>query len=279
MAGDLFYPEALKLHAREVLDWENLILKNVYGQEEISFDGFMGYLKKYGDALKPYICDTSALLSEAAEKEKNIMFEAQLGALRDLDMGIYPYTTSSNTLAAYAPIGAGVPGLKIDKVVGIVKAYSSCVGEGPFVSEWFGAEGDALREAGAEYGAKTGRARRVGAFDAVATRYGIKMQGATSIALTKLDILSYMDSIPVCTQYSIYGKLTEDFPYPAALEKAEPVCENLPGWKCDISSVRRWEDLPENARRYVEYVEKAVGCRVEYISVGARREEYIHREI
>jgi len=279
MAGDLFYPEALELHAREVLDWENLILKNVYGQEEISFDVFMGYLKKYGEALKPYICDTSALLSEAAEKGKNIMFEAQLGALRDLDMGIYPYTTSSNTLAAYAPIGAGVPGLKVDKVVGIVKAYSSCVGEGPFVSEWLGANGDALREAGAEYGAKTGRARRVGAFDAVATRYGIKMQGATSIALTKLDILSYMHSIPVCTRYSIDGKLTDDFPYPAALENAKPVYESLPGWRCDISAARTWEDLPENARRYVEYIEKSVGCRVEYISVGARREEYIHKEI
>lgn len=277
MAGDLFYPEALELHAREVLDWENLILKNVYGQEEIDFDGFMGYLKKYGDPLKPYICDTSALLSEAAEKGKNIMFEAQLGALRDLDMGIYPFTTSSNTLAAYAPIGAGVPWMSIDKVLGIVKAYSTCVGEGPFVTEWTGEEAEKLREAGAEYGAKTGRARRVGAFDAVATRYGVRMQGATSVAVTKLDVLSYMDKIPVCTKYVIEGKETDNFPFPDALDKAQPVIVELPGWKCDISNARMWDDLPKEAKDYVQFIEDSIGCRVEYISVGPKREEYIHR--
>ena len=277
MMGELFYPERLKEHAKELLVWKNLILTGVYGSEAEDYGRLMEHLTTYGDRLKPYICDTGALLSKAEEEGKNIMFEAQLGALKDLDMGIYPYTTSSNTLASYAPIGAGVPAMKIDKVVGIVKAYSSAVGEGPFVSEWTGENGDKLREAGAEYGAKTGRARRVGAFDVVATRYGVKMQGADSIALTKLDVLGYMPSIPVCVQYNVGGELTDDFPFPDSLYSASPVYVSLPGWKCDISSARRWEDLPEEAKNYVLFIEEKIGCKIEYISVGARREEYIHR--
>ena len=208
---------------------------------------------------------------------KNMLFEAQLGSLRDLDFGICPYTTSSNTIAAYAPIGAGVPAAKIDKVIGVVKAYSTCVGEGPFTCEWFGEEAEKLREAGFEYGAKTGRPRRVGPIDIVATRYGIEVQGATSIALTKLDVLSYMDKIPVCARYEVNGQKTDEFPFPALLPQAKPVMIELPGWKCDISGARKWEDLPENARNYVEYIEKNIGCRIGYVSVGPERDSIIYR--
>ena len=189
------------------------------------------------------------------EADKKILFEAQLGALRDLDYGIYPYTTSSNTLAAYAPIGSGLPSARIDEVIGVVKAYSTCVGEGPFVCEMFGEEAEKLREAGGEYGAKTGRPRRVGPIDLVATRYGVKVQAATQIALTKLDVLSYMDRIPVCARYRINGKETDRFPFPTELDKAEPVITWMDGWKCDISGVRHWEDLPREARDYVTCIE------------------------
>ena len=204
-----------------------------------------------------------------------MLFEAQLGALRDLDYGIYPYTTSSNTLAAYAPIGAGLPSLKTEEVIGVVKAYSTCVGEGPFVCEMFGEEAEKLREAGNEYGAKTGRPRRVGPIDLVATRYGVEMQGATKIALTKLDVLSGMAEIPVCVRYRVQGEETEEFPFPTDLNSAEPVIVKVPGWQQDISGVRRWEDLPEAARNYVSMIEKAIGCPITYISVGAERDRMI----
>ncbi len=279
MAGELFYPERLASHARDLLEWKNLILEKVYNAEGSKYDELMEYLEYYGKLLRPYVCDTGKLLENAEKEGKNILFEAQLGALRDLDMGIYPFTTSSNTLAAYAPIGAGVPSMKIDKVLGIVKAYSTCVGEGPFVSEWTGEEAEKLREAGAEYGAKTGRARRVGAFDLPATKYGIRMQGATDIALTKLDVLSYMEKIPVCIKYEIDGNETDEFPFPDALEYAKPVCITLPGWQCDISAARKWEDLPKEAKNYVEFIEDNIACPIEYISVGAKREEYIHRSM
>jgi len=183
-----------------------------------------------------------------------------------------PYTTSSNAIAAYAPVGSGLPTAKLDEVVGVVKAYSSCVGEGPFTCEWFGDEAAKLREAGAEFGAKTGRPRRVGPIDLVATRYGVEMQGATSIALTKLDVLSYMDKIPLCAHYEIDGVQTDDFPFPVLLDRAKPVMEYMPGWQCDISGARRWEDLPEAARSYVEYVEKAIGCPIA-MSPSARKEK------
>ena len=203
MAGELFYPEHLKNHLKDLLEWKNLIIQNVYGDKGYTLDEMMEWIKEYGEKLKPFICNTSAFLKAACDAGKSILFEAQLGALRDLDFGIYPYTTSSNAVSAFAPVGAGVPGAKIDKVVGVVKAYSTCVGEGPFVCEWEGEEAQQLRDEGSEYGAKTGRPRRVGPIDIVATRYGVTMQNATDIALTKLDILSYMDRIPVCAHYKI----------------------------------------------------------------------------
>ena len=206
------------------------------------------------------------------------MFEAQLGALRDIDFGIYPYTSASSTIAAYAPIGSGVPGLKLDKSIGIMKAYSTCVGEGPFTAEMFGEEAEELRRAGGEYGAATGRPRRVGGFDVVASRYGCKIQGADEIALTKLDILSYLKKIPVVTAYEIDGKRTESFPCGTALVKAKPVIEYVDGWECDISGCRKMEELPENAVKYINYIEKAVNCKIKYVSVGASREQYIVRD-
>ena len=205
------------------------------------------------------------------------MFEAQLGALRDIDMGIYPYTSSSNSLAAYAPIGAGIPGERLDEVIGIMKAYSTCVGEGPFTCELFEEEADRLREAGGEYGAATGRPRRVGGFDVVASRYGTLMQGATEIALTKLDVLSYLDKIPVCTQYEVGGALIDNFPNGSMLAEAKPHYEYVEGWHCDISGCRSFDELPKAARAYVEMIEKAVGCPIKYVSVGADRDEYIER--
>ena len=237
----------------------------------------MNLLYTYGDPLKPFICNTTKYLSDAVSAEKQILFEAQLGALRDIDMGIYPYTSSSNSLAAYAPIGAGIPGEKLDEVIGIMKAYSTCVGEGPFTCELFGEDGEALRKAGNEYGAATGRPRRVGGFDAVASRYGVMVQGADKIALTKLDVLSYLDKIPVCVAYEADGKRINDFPSGDLLYKAKPVYEYLDGWKQDISHCRRYTELPENARKYIEYIEQQIGCTVNYISVGAEREQIIIR--
>ena len=216
-------------------------------------------------------------LKEAEKQGKSVLFEAQLGSLRDLDYGIYPYTPSSNTTAAFASIGSGYPALRPDTVIGVVKAYSTCVGEGPFVCEWFGQEAETLRKAGGEYGAKTGRPRRVGPIDIVATRYGVLCQNATSIALTKLDVLSYMDRIPICAHYELDGKITDEFPFPAALGSCRPVVEYMDGWKQDISGARSWDELPENARRYVEYIEASIGCRIKYVSVGPERDAYIMR--
>ena len=277
LAGELYYPERLENHLRELLEWKNLILSGVYGAKAYTMEKMMEWLLMYGEKLREYICDTSDYLQTAQAEGKRILFEAQLGALRDLDYGIYPYTTSSNTIAAYAPVGAGLPGARLDEVIGVVKAYSTCVGEGPFVCEWFGAQADALREAGGEYGAKTGRPRRVGPMDLVATRYGVQTQGATKLALTKLDVLSDMEQIPVCTKYELNGEVTDRFPFPAALPDAKPVVEYLEGWKCDISKIRTWEKLPSAARAYVRYIEEQVGCPIEYISVGPEREAYIKR--
>ena len=276
-AGELFFPEHLTRHLADLLEWKNLTLTRVYGAKPYTMAQLCDYLRTYGEQLKPFICDTGSWLRKAAQDGKSILFEAQLGALRDLDYGIYPYTTSSNAVAAYATVGSGLPAAKLDEVVGVVKAYSTCVGEGPFVCEWSGPEADRLREAGSEYGAKTGRPRRVGPFDAVATRYGVEIQGATVIALTKLDVLSYMDKIPVCTKYVVNGAETDAFPFPALLEAAKPVTEYLDGWKCDISGVRTWDKLPPQAQAYVAYVEKAIGCHIGYISVGPERDAYITR--
>ena len=277
LAGELRYPSELRSRLADLLEWKNLTLTRVYGAEPYTMERLDAWLRDYGEKLLPFLCDAGALLSEAQAAGRNILFEAQLGALRDLDYGIYPYTTSSNALAAYAPIGAGLPSLKLTEIIGVVKAYSTCVGEGAFVSEMSGAEADKLREAGAEYGAKTGRARRVGAMDLVATRYGVEVQGATKLALTKLDVLSYMEKIPVCVKYRIGGKETDRFPFPAELGNAEPVIEYREGWGCDISGARRWEELPEAARRYVTMIEEAAGCPITWISVGPERDSIILR--
>lgn len=277
LAGELFYPEHLRQHIADIMEWKNLILHNVYGAEPYTLERIMGWIEEYGNRIKPYICDTGAFLKNAEKEGKKILFEAQLGSLRDLDYGIHPYTTSSNTLAAYAPVGSGLPSAKIDRIVGVVKAYSSCVGEGPFTCEWFGDKAEELRRAGGEYGAKTGRPRRVGPLDIVATRYGVELQGATEIALTKLDVLNYMEKIPVCTKYIVNGKETDRFPFPVLLNGAEPVIEYMDGWHCDITGIRRFEDLPKEARDYVLYVEQAIGCPITYVSIGAERDEYIRR--
>lgn len=275
LAGELRYPEKLKEHLADLLEWKNLTLTRVYGAEPYTMEQMLAWVDQYGEKIKPFLTDTSAYLRKASAEGKNILFEAQLGALRDLDFGIYPYTTSSNAIAAYAPVGSGLTTAHIDEVIGVVKAYSTCVGEGPFTCEWFGAEADALREAGGEYGAKTGRPRRVGPIDIVATRYGVAMQGATQIALTKLDVLSYMDKIPVCTRYLVDGVETDEFPFPTLLAEAKPVIEYLDGWGCDVSGVRRWEDLPEQARAYINYIEERIGCPIRYISVGPQRDSLI----
>ena len=278
LAGELFYPEKLKARFADLMEWKNLTLTNVYGSEAYTMEKFEIWMTEYCEKIRPYICDTGAFLRRAQKDGKQILFEAQLGSLRDLDYGIYPYTTSSNTIAAYAPIGSGLPSVKITDVIGVVKAYSSCVGEGPFVCEMFGKEAENLREAGFEYGAKTGRPRRVGPIDIVATRYGVEVQAATEIALTKLDVLSYMDKIPVCTHYEFDGELTDEFPFPSDLAEAKPVIEYMDGWKCDISFARKWEELPVQARDYVSYIEKQIGCPITYVSVGPERDSIIIRK-
>ena len=277
LAGELLHPEHLKEHLKDLLEWKNLTITGVYGEAPIALDDLYAWFDDYCEKIKPFICNTGLFLRDAQNGGKKILFEAQLGALRDLDYGIYPYTTSSNAIAAYAPVGSGLPSARIDDVIGVVKAYSTCVGEGPFVCEMFGEEAEALRTAGAEYGAKTGRPRRVGPIDLVATRYGVQVQAATNIALTKLDVLSYMEKIPVCTRYVVDGVETDEFPFPTALQNARPVVEYLDGWQCDISGVRRWEELPAAAQRYVTYVEQQIGCRIGYVSVGPERDSIIIR--
>ncbi len=273
--GELADRDALKARLADILEWKNLFVVNGYHHDPIDLDEMMAWIDTYAMPFKEYVCDTTDYLSEAIEDNKSLLFEAQLGALRDIDFGIYPYTSSSSTIAAYAPIGAGIPAKRLDSVVGIMKAYSSCVGEGPFVCELFGEEGDRLREAGAEYGAATGRPRRVGGFDVVASRYGVQMQGATELALTKLDVLSGWEKIPVCTGYEVDGKVIHTFPVETVLERCKPVYEYVEGFSGDISGCRKFEDLPEAARNYVRYLENAVGCRIGWVSVGAGREEYI----
>ena len=277
LAGELLYPEHLREHLQDLMEWKNLTLTRVYGAKPVTMEDLEVWIDVFCSKIKPFICDTGAFLRKAQAEGKQILFEAQLGALRDLDYGIYPYTTSSNAIAAYAPVGSGLPSAKIDEVIGVVKAYSTCVGEGPFVCEMFGEEAEELRKAGFEYGAKTGRPRRVGPIDIVATRYGIHVQAATNVALTKLDVLSYLDKIPVCTHYTIDGQLTDEFPFPSLLKDAKPVMEYMDGWKCDISGVRNWEDLPEAARRYVEFIEQNIDCHIGYVSVGPERDSIIIR--
>lgn len=272
-AADLLHLDSIAEKVKDIVEWKNITVTG-YGHAPVSADEMMAWLRKYGEIVAPYVTDVSEYLSEAVEKGKNIMFEAQLGALRDIDFGIYPYTSSSSTIASYAPIGAGIPGVKLDNVVGIMKAYSTCVGEGPFTAEMFGDEAEALRKAGGEYGAATGRPRRVGPFDVPASRYGVKVQGADAIALTKLDVLSYLDKIPVCVAYDVDGVKTTVFPTGEKLNRAKPVIEYVDGFG-DVSKCRNKSELPENAKKYIEYLENAVGCHIRYVSVGAGRDEYI----
>ncbi len=275
--GDLKHPETLEKHLHRLIDWKNDIIVKGYGQQPISYDEVLQWIHTYGDPLIPYLCDAGELLERAQAAGKSIMFEAQLGALRDINYGIYPFTSSSSPLAANAPVGCGLPSLKVDEVIGVTKAYSTCVGEGPFVGELDGQAAHDLREAGAEYGAATGRPRRVAWMDIVATRYGTKLQGATALALTKMDVLSYLDEIPVCVAYRLRGETIDRFPYTPDLYDCEPVYETLPGWKCDISGARRFEDLPKAAQDYVKFIEARVGCPIAHVSVGAERDALILR--
>ena len=274
--GDLLHMDTLKKRLADVLEWKNLTVEGGYKNAPVQVDEMFAWLEKYGTFFASFVCNTTEYLSDAMNDGKSIIFEAQLGALRDIDFGIYPYTSASTTLAAYAPIGAGAPFAKLDESIGIMKAYSSCVGEGPFTCEMFGEEAEALRMAGGEYGAATGRPRRVGGFDVVASRYGAKMQGCTYVALTKLDVLSYMDEIPVCTAYELNGEVIHTFPSDIdSLNAAKPVYEYMKGFKCDISGCRTKEDLPKEALEYIQYIEKVIECPVKYVSVGAERDAYI----
>ena len=273
--GELFDEKLLKERLTDIVEWENLMVAGVYGAEPVTVNAMAEHLKKYGDMIKPFVCDVSLYLDEQAKQGKKILFEAQLGALRDIDFGIYPFTSSSNSIAAYAPIGAGIPNHKLDLSIGIMKAYSTCVGEGPFTAEYFGEKAEKLRQAGGEYGAATGRPRRVGPFDVVASKYGIRMQGADEIALTKLDVLSDMDEIEVCVAYEKDGKQTTDFPFPQGLDAYKPVMKTFKGWKKDISGCRKKEELPKEALEYIDFISKATEANIKYVSVGAEREAYI----
>ena len=274
--GDLLHWDTLRERLEGIIEWKNLTVEKGYGHAPVLLDDIMDWLEKFGRCFTPYVCNTTEYLSQAMKENKSIIFEAQLGALRDIEYGIYPYTSASTTLAAYAPIGAGIPFAKLDESIGIMKAYSSCVGEGPFSCEMFGPEADALREAGGEYGAATGRPRRVGGFDVVASRYGALMQGCSYVALTKLDVLSYLEKIPVCVAYELDGKRIDYFPSDIdELNAAKPVYEYLPGFHCDVSGCRSKEDLPAAALDYIRYIEKAINCPIKYVSVGAEREACI----
>ena len=272
---DLFLsPKSLEKKLTDIIDWKNLMISGGYGKPPIDAKEMTDWLLEYGSFIMGFITDTSSFLEISERQGKKVLFEAQLGALRDIDYGIYPFTSSSSTIAAYGPIGAGVPWMKLDHVMGIVKAYSSCVGAGPFTCEMSGTEAERLREAGGEYGAATGRPRRVGGFDVVASKYGVKVQGATELTLTKLDVLSYMDKIPVCVAYDTKNGRITDFPSGELLETATPVYEYLEGFKTDISNCRSVEELPKEAFDYIKYIENAVGQPIRYVSVGPERDAY-----
>ncbi len=272
--GELLNCELLYRRLPDIVDWKNMTIK-AYGFEPVTVEEMKEYFETYGKPLAKYVTDTGSYLDKANAEGKNIMFEAQLGALRDIDYGIVPYTSSSSTIAAYAPIGAGVPNLKLTNSIGIMKAYSSCVGAGPFTCEYFDADAEKLRELGGEYGAATGRPRRVGPFDVVASRYGIRCQGADEIALTKLDVLDGYETIEICTHYELNGKIVDEFPFTDVLDYCKPVFEKVKGWNCDITGCRRKEDLPVEALDYIYLLEKLCGCKIRYVSVGAEREACI----
>ncbi|MDY2912304.1 MAG: adenylosuccinate synthase [Agathobacter sp.] len=277
--GDLLHldEENIKARLKTMLEAKNLELAGCYHQNEMSYNALLSWCQKQADLFAPYICDTGSYLSDALKRGKKVVLEAQLGAMRDIDYGIFPYTSSSSTISAYGPIGAGIPGEQLDHVVGVLKAYSTCVGAGPFVAEKAENESwkNTLREAGGEYGAATGRPRRVGPFDVVASRYGAKCQNVDKIALTKLDVLSNFEVIPVITAYKKNGVETDVFDPLEDLDSYEPVVEYLPGWEHDISNCKSWEQLPENAKAYVNYIEKQMKYQIEFISTGAERNQYL----
>lgn len=263
-----------------VCEVKNILIEHLYHKPLLKPEEIYKELMEYKRMVEPYVCDVSAYLAQALKEGKEILLEGQLGSLKDPDHGIYPMVTSSSTLAGYGAIGAGLPPYEIKKIITVVKAYSSAVGAGAFVSEIFGEEADELRRRGGdggEYGATTGRPRRMGWFDAVASRYGCRVQGTTDVAFTVLDVLGYLDEIPVCTAYEIDGEITTDFPVTAKLEKAKPVLETLPGWKCDIQGIRKYEDLPENCRKYIEFVEEKIGFPITMVSNGPGRDDIIYR--
>ena len=278
--SELFDEESLQEHVERVLESKNIILEHMYHKEPLKVEDIMSTLHEYRDMVEPYVCDTAAFIQQAIKEGKNVLLEGQLGTLKDPDFGIYPMVTSSSTLAAYGAIGAGIPPYEIKNITAVVKAYSSAVGAGEFVSELHGEEADELRRRGGdggEFGATTGRPRRVGWLDTVASRYGVRMQSATEVALTVLDVLGYLDEIPVCTAYEIDGEITKDFPVTTKLKKAKPVFTKLPGWKCYIRGLKKYEELPENCRKYIEFVEKELGVKITLVSNGPERHDIIHR--
>ena len=277
---ELFDEEILKEKVQRVCDLKNVLLEHLYHKPLLKAEELLEELHAARDMVQPYVADTSSFLQQAIREGKQILLEGQLGTMKDPDHGIYPMVTSSPTLAGYGAIGAGIAPYEIKKIITVTKAYSSAVGAGEFVSEIFGDEADELRERGGdggEYGATTGRPRRVGWYDAVASRYGCRLQGATDVALTVVDALGYLDEIPVCTAYEIDGERTEEFPTTPGLKKAKPVWEVLPGWKCDIRGIRSYDELPENCRKYVEFIEKKIGFPITMISNGPGREDIIFR--
>lgn len=278
--SELFDEERLYEKLKGIIEKKNVILEHLYQKPVIDVDGLMKTLGVYREMIAPYVADVSKVLHQAIEKNKTILLEGQLGTLKDPDHGIYPMVTSSSTLAAYGAIGAGIPPYEIEEIITVCKAYSSAVGAGAFVSEIFGDEADELRRRGGdggEYGATTGRPRRMGWFDCVASKYGCRLQGTKSVAFTVLDVLGYLNKIPVCVAYEIDGEVTTDFPVTAQLEKAKPVFEELPGWKCDIRGIREYDKLPENCRKYVEFIEEQIGYPITMISNGPGRDDIIYR--
>lgn len=279
--SELFEEEAeLKEKIERVIVQKNILLEHLYHKPLIDTDELYNTLMEYKEMIAPYVCNVSAYLDKAIKEGKNILLEGQLGTLKDPDHGIYPMVTSSSTLAAYGAIGAGIPPYEIKKVVTVCKAYSSAVGAGAFVSEIFGDEAQELRVRGGdggEFGVTTGRPRRMGWFDCVASKYGCRLQGTTDVAFTVVDVLGYLDEIPVCTGYEIDGKVTTEFPVTNQLEKAKPVLEVLPGWKCDIRGIKKYEDLPENCRKYIEFVEEHIGYPITMVSNGPGRDDIIYR--
>ena len=278
--SEIFDDELIEEKAARVCEQKNVLLEHLYHKPLLKPEDIVKELKEYREMVAPYVCDVSSYLYEAIKEGKNILLEGQLGTLKDPEHGVYPMVTSSSTLAAYGAIGAGIPPYEIKQVITVCKAYSSAVGAGEFVSEIFGEEADELRRRGGdggEFGATTGRPRRMGWFDAVASKYGCRLQGTTDVAFTVLDVLGYLDEIPVCIGYEIDGKVTTDFPTTAILKKAKPVYEILPGWKSDIRGIKKYEDLPENCRNYIEFVERHIGYPITMVSNGPGRDDIIYR--